>query len=194
MNAYGLLRSVAGPFVRPVARTVARLREQQTLGQFGHVGPRVVLGGPIRVIGGSHISLGDDSRVMAGVLLWATESGLISVGSRTHLGEFTFVVSAARIEIGADVLIAPFCYIQDSEHGTSSLELPMRSQPSIASPITIEDDVWIGAHSVVTAGVRIGRGAVVGANSVVTHDVEAYAVVAGAPARKIRSRLGGGSD
>jgi acetyltransferase-like isoleucine patch superfamily enzyme len=52
--------------------------------------------------------------------------------------------------------------------------------------VTIEDDAWIGSGAVILPGVRIGRGAVVGANSVVTEDVPPLTVVAGLPARPIR--------
>jgi acetyltransferase-like isoleucine patch superfamily enzyme len=56
-------------------------------------------------------------------------------------------------------------------------------------PTTIEDDAWIGARAIVLAGVTIGRGAIVAAGSVVTRDVAPYAVVGGAPARKLRDRF-----
>jgi acetyltransferase-like isoleucine patch superfamily enzyme len=56
--------------------------------------------------------------------------------------------------------------------------------------VVIEDDCWIAANAVILAGVRIGKGAVVAAGSVVNEDVPAYAVVAGVPARVIKSRLG----
>jgi maltose O-acetyltransferase len=58
----------------------------------------------------------------------------------------------------------------------------------VPKAIIIEDDVWIGAGAVIMPGVTLRRGTVVGANSVVTKDTEEYAVVVGAPARKIRSR------
>jgi len=57
-----------------------------------------------------------------------------------------------------------------------------------SAPVVIEDEVWLGAHAVVLAGVRIGRGAVIGAGGVVTCNIPANAVVAGAPARVLRMR------
>jgi hypothetical protein len=56
-------------------------------------------------------------------------------------------------------------------------------------PVLIDEDCWLGAHVVVAPGVRIGRGAVVGANSVVTRDIGPYAIVVGAPAKPINQRL-----
>jgi acetyltransferase-like isoleucine patch superfamily enzyme len=59
----------------------------------------------------------------------------------------------------------------------------------LTRPVVLEDDVWIGANAIVANGVRVGRGAVVGAGAVVTKDVEPYAIVAGVPARQIGARL-----
>ena len=59
-------------------------------------------------------------------------------------------------------------------------------EPPSAQPVTIEDDVLIGANAVVLEGVRVGKGAIVAAGAVVTKDVEPYTVVAGTPARKIK--------
>ena len=58
----------------------------------------------------------------------------------------------------------------------------------VTRSIHIEEDAWIGAHAVILPGVTVGRGAVVGAGSVVTHDVPPYAIVAGVPARILRYR------
>ncbi len=62
-------------------------------------------------------------------------------------------------------------------------------QASLTRPVVIEDDVWIGENAIVLPGVRIGRGAVVGAGAVVTRDVEPYAIVHGVPARVARHRF-----
>jgi acetyltransferase-like isoleucine patch superfamily enzyme len=188
MGAYELLRMILGPIVRPVARGIAGLKDERVRAQFASVGSGVVFSGKPTVIGGDRIEIGDECRIMADAYFWATPHGRIQLGARTYIGEHVHLVSGASIEIGADVLIAPFCYIQDADHGFSALDRPIREQPSQSSPIVIEDDVWLGAHTVVTRGVRIGRGAVIGANSVVTHDIAPNTVAAGSPARPIRSR------
>jgi len=90
-------------------------------------------------------------------------------------------------------MIAAFCYLIDVDHEIESREVPIPSQGLRTSPITIGDDVWIGAHCVILRGVTIGKGAVVGANSVVVHDVPEYTVVAGVPARHIKMRGAGAS-
>lgn len=65
----------------------------------------------------------------------------------------------------------------------------IQDQPLIGKEVVIEDDVWIGAHATILKGVRIGRGAVVGAGAVVTRSVPEYSVVAGVPAEIKRSRI-----
>jgi acetyltransferase-like isoleucine patch superfamily enzyme len=68
----------------------------------------------------------------------------------------------------------------------------MKLQGVTRDPIVIEDDCWIASHSIVLAGVTIGRGSIVAAGSVVTKSVPPYSIVAGSPARVIRSRLAPG--
>jgi acetyltransferase-like isoleucine patch superfamily enzyme len=128
---------------------------------------------------------------MSGAHLWATPRGRIDIGARTYVGNQSWIVANDRVTIGSDVLIAPFCYIQDTDHGFDDTVVPIAAQASRSSPIEIGDDVWLGAHVVVTRGVTIGRGSVIGAGSVVTRDVPPGTIAAGVPARPMRSRAAG---
>ena len=92
-----------------------------------------------------------------------------------------------RIDIGRDVNIGPQTIIWGRDHGMAK-NRPMCEQEHVKEPIAIGDDVWIGAHCTILKGVAIGRGAVVGAGSVVTRDIPEYAVVVGNPARVLRYR------
>ena len=135
-----------------------------------------------------NISIGDGVYLKKGSMLCSAQpSGILCIGSRTTIGYMTTIFSSKSVSIGSNCLIAPFCYIVDANHQTRSDYL-IRNQPMSISPVVIEDDVWIGAHSVVLPGVTIHRGAVVGAGSVVTKDVPAFAIVAGSPARLIKYR------
>jgi acetyltransferase-like isoleucine patch superfamily enzyme len=69
-------------------------------------------------------------------------------------------------------------------------DLPIRSQPTEELPITIGDDVWLGASAIVLGGVSIGEGSVVGAGSVVTQDLPPYSIARGVPARVVGVRGG----
>ena len=96
-----------------------------------------------------------------------------------------------NLSIGRDVLIAAHCSFISAQHVFGDLSQPIRAQGlTTRGDIVIEDDVWLGMGVRVMDGVRIGRGSVVGANSVVTRDVPPYSVAVGAPARVIRKRTG----
>lgn len=100
--------------------------------------------------------------------------------------------STAGIRIGTKAMIAPNCVLVAFDHEYCGLSVPMIDQPFVDTPIAIEDDVWIGANSTITAGMRLGKGCIVGANSCVTKDVEPYTIVGGVPARVIGSRRANG--
>jgi hypothetical protein len=116
------------------------------------------------------------------------QSAKLVIRSGTYVNRNTMFDARHQLEIGRNCLIGPGCYFTDADHGTA-LATPVPAQPMKTSPVVIEDDVWIGARVVVLSGVRIGRGAVVGAGAVVTRDVPARATVAGVPARVIGMRL-----
>jgi len=106
----------------------------------------------------------------------------IWIGEFTTVGYHTYIFASAGIHIGANCLLAPFCYLVDSNHGIAREKL-IREQEMSASPITRGDDVWLGTQSLVLPGVTSGQGAVVGAGSVIRESVPEYAIVAGAPAQ-----------
>jgi acetyltransferase-like isoleucine patch superfamily enzyme len=78
--------------------------------------------------------------------------------------------------------------ILTQEHNYIQIEVPMRDAKLILRPVKIGSDVWIGAHSVITAGVSIGDGAVIGAGSIVTKDIPCHAIAYGVPARVAKYR------
>ena len=115
--------------------------------------------------------------------------GEITLGNRVFLGDFSAInANDARIVIGNDVAIGPMTLIQGANHKFDDRNMPIIDQGHVESFVVIEDNVWIAAHCTIVPGVRIHRGAVVGAGSVVTKDVPPDAVVAGTPARVLRFR------
>jgi acetyltransferase-like isoleucine patch superfamily enzyme len=111
----------------------------------------------------------------------------INVGARTTIGFHTYIYASSRITIGNDCMIAPFVYIVDSNHGTRRNQL-MNLQTNEKKPITIGQDVWIGAHSVILPGVSIGDGAIIASGAVVSKNILPYTIVGGVPARLIGER------
>jgi len=95
-----------------------------------------------------------------------------------------------RVAMGKYVMAAPELAILGGDHHYDVPGTPIVFSGRPETPETIiEDDVWLGYRVIVNAGVRIGRGAIIAAGSVVTKDVEPYAIVAGIPARMVRSRF-----
>jgi acetyltransferase-like isoleucine patch superfamily enzyme len=134
------------------------------------------------------ITIGDHVIVKEGARLCPTNpDATITIGDWTTIGYHTFVFASTAITIGANCLIAPFCYLVDSHHGIAR-DVLIREQAMTARPIAIDDDVWLGVRVTVLNGVHIGRGAVVGAGAVVNQDVPSLAIVAGNPARVIGYR------
>jgi acetyltransferase-like isoleucine patch superfamily enzyme len=114
----------------------------------------------------------------------------IKVGRDSLIGEFNVLRGQGGITIGDRVYTSPLVQLAAVDHVFSDPERPFVEQGITAQGVTVEDDVWIGAGAIVTDGVRIGRGAVVAAGAVVTIDVPAHTVVAGVPAREIRTITG----
>lgn len=145
--------------------------------------------GPTRTAGRPALELGPRCRLGHGVFFETGPGATIRIGENTRVNAGTFIVAHESIRIGRDGLIGEHVSIRDADHGTSP-GTPMKEQPHAARAIEIEDDVWIARGVAVLKGVRIGRGAVVAANSVVTKDVPPGAIVGGVPARILKMRDG----
>ena len=96
---------------------------------------------------------------------------------------------SSRVTIGKNVMMGPYCLIYTRNHRFSDTNIPIIEQGyEEYRPVIIEDDVWIGGRVIILPGVKIGKGVVIGAGSVVTKDVPSYSIVAGNPAKIIRKR------
>lgn len=94
------------------------------------------------------------------------------------------------VYIGTNVMMAPDVHIFTKNHRFERIDIPMSEQGSTLDiPVIIEDDVWIGARVTILPGVKISKGTIVAASSVVTKNTEEYSIVAGNPAKKIKSRI-----
>ncbi|HEY2657524.1 MAG TPA: acyltransferase [Solirubrobacteraceae bacterium] len=122
--------------------------------------------------------------------VWITAPGQarVKIGEGTFLNIGVMVAALERVEIGAHCMFANGCLITDADHRFDDHERPVTWQGfSSKGPTRIGDNVWCGAHVVVTSGVTIGQRCVIGANSVVTADIPPFTVAAGAPARALRA-------
>lgn len=150
----------------------------------------------------TYVTIGEKSLLTARVV-FESRTGKVSVGKRAYAGDCT-IICRESVTLGDDVTIAWGVTLYD--HNSHSLDWRQRAKvnehfynlegaenPYLgldwtgvkSAPIVIEDRVWIGFNVVVLKGVRIGEGAIIGACSTVTRDVEPYTIVAGSPATKI---------
>lgn len=129
---------------------------------------------------GESCSIGRNSELLV-------KSGQLEIGDRGHIGTGSVIICRDKIRIGDAVLIAEYVTIRDQDHGMESA-VPFSEQPFVTAAIKIGNNVWLGAKCTVLKGVTIGDNTVVGANSVVTHDLPANVIAAGVPARVIRQR------
>jgi acetyltransferase-like isoleucine patch superfamily enzyme len=144
----------------------------------------------------ARLSIGAGS-IFQGAIAADRPNAEVHIGSHSFVGNST-IVTAERVDIGDDVLISWGCTIVD--HDSHNLHWERRSQDVRehyhgrkswehvpVRPVRIGNKVWIGFNTIVLKGVTVGEGAVVAAGSVVTRDVAPFTLVAGNPARVIRS-------
>ncbi|MET3806027.1 maltose O-acetyltransferase [Nakamurella sp. UYEF19] len=135
---------------------------------------------------GAKVTIGRELRIMRDVTIRV--GGELVLGDRVFFNRGCNLNVLRRVVIGSDSLIGEMVSIHDDDHaiGAEFDGTPMGERPMIVSDVVIGSNVWIGSHCTIVRGVHIGDGAVIGANSVVTRDVEPRTVVAGAPARLLR--------
>jgi acetyltransferase-like isoleucine patch superfamily enzyme len=133
------------------------------------------------------LEVGENTLLEPGVWLTAPDSARIRIGSGTFLNLGVMVAALDLVEIGDHCMFANGCFISDSSH---RFDDPVRPVPwqgfTSKGPTRIGDNVWCGAHVVVTSGVTVGARTVIGANSVVTTDIPPYSIAAGVPAKVLR--------
>jgi acetyltransferase-like isoleucine patch superfamily enzyme len=110
--------------------------------------------------------------------------GPVSIGSNTRIGLGNVLIGP--VKVGNQVILAQNVVLSGLNHGYEDINTPIRLQKVTTAQITIEDEVWIGANAVLTAGITIGKHSVVAGGSVVTKNVPPYSVVGGNPARVLK--------
>ncbi|MBO4369289.1 MAG: acyltransferase [Desulfovibrio sp.] len=135
-----------------------------------------------------NMRFGSGVRLGTGVFLSA-ENGSLDLEERVALSPNVQVLADdGAIHIGRLTAIGPGTVLRAANHSFARCDIPIMEQGHTRGSVFIDEDVWIGANCVITPDVRIGKGAIVGAGAVVTHDVDPYTIVAGVPARCIANR------
>lgn len=175
--------------LRPMRRVGARLWHLAVLraGLRGTIPATTQFDGAVQPVGTGRLELGAHCRFGRGVILDTVDAGTIRIGRNVRVNAGSYIAAVQEVRIGDDTLIGEYVSIRDGNHGTAP-DRPMRLQPQDSTPVVIGANVWIGRGSCILRGVTIGDGAIVAANSVVTKDVPAGALVGGVPARVIRLR------
>jgi acetyltransferase-like isoleucine patch superfamily enzyme len=137
----------------------------------------------VRGVDNERIEIGDCVQIGRNTQL-KTRAGSIFIGNHANIGSDCRIDSTAQVHIGQHALIAGGCYIGGVNHCYDRLDIPIAQQPlAPKGGVHINDDVWLGAHVIVMDGVKIGKGAVIGAGAVVTKDIPEYAIAMGIPAQ-----------
>ena len=152
---------------------------------------------PIDIRGGKYIDYGKGLTTGIGCRIEAYpldgKSTSITIGENVQINDYVHITGVKKVAIGNNVLIAGKVYISDSSHGNYSgsecdshpLSIP-KERLLFYKEVVIEDYVWIGESVSVLPGVTIGKGSIIGANSVVTKSIPEFVIAAGNPAHLIK--------
>ncbi|MCC7146537.1 MAG: acyltransferase [Phycisphaeraceae bacterium] len=150
-------------------------------------GARIAWRGTLRTYGGGSIKIGQNCRIMDYAMIM-TYGGHVEIGAYSTVNPFCLLYGHGGLKIGRGVRIAGHTVMIPANHAFDDLEKPIWQQQETRQGIEIGDDVWIGAGCRILDGVNIGPGCVIGAGTVVTKSLPAYAIAVGVPARIIGNR------
>lgn len=158
--------------------------------KFKYFSYRATIEGESKIEGYEYIEINDYVFVQSFSWLLALMQGgkepILHIGKGTTIGRFSHIVALKKVVIGENVLMAEKVYISDNIHEYKDVTKPIMHQTIVhKGNVHIGDNSWIG-ESVSIIGVNIGRHCVIGANSVVTHDIPDYCVAVGNPAKVIK--------
>jgi lipopolysaccharide O-acetyltransferase len=118
----------------------------------------------------------------------------LSIGDDVEINDYVHIAAVKSVKIGNNVLLASKIYISDCLHGSysgdendSHPDIPPNNRLLSAKPVLIKDNVWLGEFVSVLPGVTIGKGSIVGSNSVVTKSLPDYVIAVGSPAKPVKS-------
>jgi acetyltransferase-like isoleucine patch superfamily enzyme len=151
---------------------------------FVFMGPRVELyarRGYGRLVLGRWVVIGEGNAIRC-------HEGNVRIGDKVVFGQNNTINAYLDVSIGDDCLLADSIYICDFDHRFEDLDMPIRKQGVVSSPVEIGRDCWIGEKATILRGVTVGEGSVIASHALVNRDVPARAIVGGVPARVLKKR------
>ena len=121
----------------------------------------------------------ENCQFYGGVRIEIGKNGVLSIGNGTYINRNTLIICHDKIDIGRDCKISWDVIIMDTD------QHPIKGKTIENRPVYIEDNAWIGCRCIILKGVRIGKGAIIAAGSVVTKDVPPWTIFGGVPARQL---------
>jgi acetyltransferase-like isoleucine patch superfamily enzyme len=135
---------------------------------------------------GDHVMIGPYSVIRASML---TNLGAgVRMGTNCSVDAYSYFGSGGPITIGEKVIMGQHISFHSENHDYDRVDIPIKDQGTRRKGIVIEDDCWVGSNTTFLDGAHVGRGCVVAAGSLVRGEIPPYSIVAGAPARVLRSR------
>lgn len=177
-------------YIMKRAFVTARLK-----GGFNHFGKNTLLASGVKILTPQNVSVGNSSSIMSNCIIetYAIDGKRpeLEIGNHVSIGEYSHIACTNKIVIGNGVLTGRFVLITDNSHGNLTEKeadiTPLSRTIHSNGPVFIGDNVWIGDKATILPNVTIGKGSIIAANAVVTKDVPEYSVVAGVPARIIKT-------
>jgi acetyltransferase-like isoleucine patch superfamily enzyme len=174
-------------------RRLRRWRIDRHAARGGFYVRHPIEGEVLEALDDGRLTIGPGTLLEPGCWITLAEEATIAIGAGCFLNRNTMLAALHRIEIGDHTMFANGCFVGDAEHRHDDPDLPVTWQGFTSKgPVRIGSNCWFGVNCAVTSGVSIGERCVIGANSVITRDLPAFSLAAGAPARVVRTIEPGG--
>lgn len=143
-----------------------------------------------RVQGKRYISIGRNSVVQRGGWLLALKidenEPILTIGDNCDIGDYCHITAVRKVVFEDEVLLANNIYVSDNLHGYEDIDNAIKNQPiKFKKEVVLHSGCWIG-ENVCIIGASVGKNSIIGANSVVTNDIDDYCIAVGSPARVIK--------
>ena len=195
---FKLLHTICPPKIALLpGRICRRIYSEWVKYEFHSVGKNSFFCKFIKLEGGKYIDIADNVYMGEGLVLEAFDkyqdqcfTPKIQIGNYVNIGDYSHLSCINGIIVKDNVRMGRKVFITDNAHGASDkklLDIRPNIRPLVSKgPVIIEENAWIGEMACIMPGVTIGKGAIIGANAVVTHDIPPYSVAGGIPAKVIK--------